>query len=202
MSRDLLLEIGVEEMPSAFMAKALQDLKELAEQKLTAQRIGFTQVNSLGTPRRLVLHIQGLEEKQQDALIENRGPKKASAFDPQGNPGKAALGFARGQGMAVADLEIRDVDGTEYIFAIKKELGGITEEVLPDILLDIIHSLNFPKSMRWAYYQTRFARPIRWLLALYGNQSLAIQIENVKSSNLSYGHRFLAPEAFAVNSID
>jgi len=202
MSRDLLLEIGVEEMPSAFMAKALQDLKELAEQKLTAQRIGFTQVNSLGTPRRLVLHIQGLEEKQQDALIENRGPKKASAFDPQGNPGKAALGFARGQGMAVADLEIRDVDGTEYIFAIKKELGGITEEVLPDILLDIIHSLNFPKSMRWAYYQTRFARPIRWLLALYGNQSLTIQIENVKSSNLSYGHRFLAPEAFAVNSID
>lgn len=202
MSRDLLLEIGVEEMPSAFMAKALQDLKEMAEQKLTAQRIGFTQVNSLGTPRRLVLHIQGLEEKQQDALIENRGPKKASAFDQQGNPGKAALGFARGQGMAVADLEIRDVDGTEYIFAIKKELGGITEEVLPDILLDIIHSLNFPKSMRWAYYQTRFARPIRWLLALYGNQSLTIQIENVKSSNLSYGHRFLAPEAFAVNSID
>ncbi|NLV22112.1 MAG: glycine--tRNA ligase subunit beta [Syntrophomonadaceae bacterium] len=202
MKRDLLLEIGVEEMPSAFMSVALADLKNLAEQKFTARRVGFTQVKSLGTPRRLVLYVEGLEEKQQDAVIENRGPKKASAYDQQGNPSKAALGFARGQGIDVADLEIRSVDGTEYIFAVKKELGGATVEVLPEILLDIINSLSFPKSMRWAYYQTRFARPIRWLLALYGDQTVTVQIENVKSSNLSYGHRFLAPEGFAINNID
>lgn len=202
MKRDLLLEIGVEEMPSAFMSGALADLKSLAEQKFTARRVGFAQVKSLGTPRRLVLYVEGLEEKQQDAVIENRGPKKASAYDPQGNPSKAALGFARGQGVDVADLEIRSVDGTEYLFAIKKELGAATAEVLPEILLDIINSLSFPKSMRWAYYQTRFARPIRWLLALYGDQTVAVQIENVAGSNISYGHRFLAPESFAVNSID
>ncbi|MBP1761455.1 MAG: Glycine--tRNA ligase [Firmicutes bacterium] len=202
MKRDLLLEIGVEEMPSAFMAVALADLKKLAEQKFTASRVGFAQVNSMGTPRRLVLHVEGLEEKQQDAVIENRGPKKASAFDQEGNPNKAAQGFARGQGINVADLEIRDVDGIEYIFAVKKELGGATVEVLPEILLDIIHSLSFPKSMRWAYYQTRFARPIRWLLALYGDQTVTVQIENVQSSNESYGHRFLAPENFAVNNIE
>jgi glycyl-tRNA synthetase beta chain len=202
MKRDLLLEIGVEEMPSAFMAGALEDLKKLAGQKFTASRVGFAQVNSMGTPRRLVLHVEGLEEKQQDAVIENRGPKKASAFDQDGNPSKAAQGFARGQGINVTDLEIRDVDGIEYVFAVKKELGGATIEVLPEILLDIIHSLSFPKSMRWAYYQTRFARPIRWLLALYGDQTVNVQIENVQSSNESYGHRFLAPEKFAVNSIE
>ncbi|HRW13193.1 MAG TPA: glycine--tRNA ligase subunit beta [Syntrophomonas sp.] len=202
MKRDLLLEIGVEEMPSAFMAGALNDIKELAEQKLTARRIGFDQVDSLGTPRRLVLHVKGLEEKQEDAVIAARGPKKASAFDPQGNPSKAALGFARGQGIEAADLQIREVDGIEYVFAVKTELGGMTEEVLPEILLDIIHSLSFPKSMRWAYYQTRFARPVRWLLTLYGNRTVNVQIENVFSGNSSYGHRFLAPDNFVVNSID
>lgn len=202
MKRDFLLEIGVEEMPSAFMPGALADLKQLAEQKFTAYRIGFDQVDSLGSPRRLVLHVKGLDEKQQDAVIENRGPKKASAFDQQGNPSKAALGFARGQGVDAAELQIRDVDGTEYIFAIKKELGGSTEEVLPEILLDIINSLTFPKSMRWAYYQTRFARPIRWLLALYGHQTVHVQIENVVSGNESFGHRFLAPEGFAVKNAE
>lgn len=202
MSRDLLLEIGLEEMPSAFMAKALEDFKELAARKLNEKRIKYNTVDTLGTPRRLVLHVTGLEENQQDALIENRGPKKASAFDKEGNPSKAALGFARGQGMEVKDLEIREVDGIEYIFAIKKEVGVKTEDILADLLLDIIHSLSFPKSMRWAYFQTRFARPVRWLLALYGEHEITIQIENVQSNNISYGHRFLAPEAMTVNSID
>ncbi len=130
MSRDLLLEIGVEEMPSAFMAKALEDFKELAARKFNEKRIQYNTVDTLGTPRRLVLHVAGLEENQQDALIENRGPKKASAFDQDGNPSKAALGFARGQGLDVKDLEIREVDGIEYIFAIKKEVGVKTEDIL------------------------------------------------------------------------
>jgi len=201
MSRDLLLEIGLEEMPSAFMPKALEDFRELAEQKFTDKRIEYKTVNTLGTPRRLVLHIEGLADNQQDALIENRGPKKASAFDQEGNPSKAALGFARGQGLEVKDLEIREVDGIEYIFAIKKEVGVKTEAILTELLLDIIHALSFPKSMRWAYYQTRFARPIRWLLALYGEETIAIKVENVKSANVTYGHRFLAPEAMEIKKI-
>ncbi|HWQ75521.1 MAG TPA: glycine--tRNA ligase subunit beta [Syntrophomonas sp.] len=196
MKRDLLLEIGVEEMPSAFMTDTLAQLKALGEEKFTAARIGFAQVESMGTPRRLVLYVHGLEEKQQDAVIENRGPKKNSAFDKQGAPTKAALGFARAQGIEVGDLEIREMDGTEYVFATKKEMGGDTAQVLPEILLDIIHALNFPKSMRWSYYETRFARPIRWLLALYGKQTVSFQIENVVSGNESCGHRFLAPKRF------
>lgn len=202
MSRDLLLEIGLEEMPSAFMAKALADFKELAAKKFNEKRINYKSVDTLGTPRRLVLHVVGLEENQQDALIENRGPKKASAYDKDGNPSKAALGFARGQGLEVTELEIREVDGIAYVFALKKEVGIKTEDILPDLLLDIIHSLSFSKSMRWSYYQTRFARPIRWLLALYGEQKVAIQIENVQSNNISYGHRFLAPDAMVISSIN
>lgn len=202
MSRDLLLEIGVEEMPSAFMSRALADLKDIAARKFDEQRITCRSINTLGTPRRLVLHIQGLDEKQADALIETRGPKKKSAFDQDGIPSKALLGFARSQGMEAADLEFRETGGVEYVYAVKKENGGLTEELLPGLLLDIISGLNFPKSMRWGYYHTRFARPIRWLLALYGDKSIDIQVENVHSSDYTRGHRFLTPEPIQVAAID
>ncbi|MDD3364386.1 MAG: glycine--tRNA ligase subunit beta [Syntrophomonas sp.] len=202
MNRDFILEIGVEEMPSAFMGRSLTDFKNIAVQKLQEQRIKYASVATLGTPRRLVLYIKGLQENQDDALIENKGPKKNSAFDQDGNPSKAAIGFARGQGIQVSDLEIREIAGVEYVFAIKKEVGGQTESLLPGILLDIINSLSFPKSMRWGYYHTRFARPIRWLLALYGDKAINLQVENVISSNYTSGHRFLAPEPISVDSID
>lgn len=202
MSRDFLLEIGVEEMPSAFMGRALEDLKNIAVQKLQAQRIDCVALTTLGTPRRLVLYGQELGEQQADALIENKGPKKSSAFMADGSPSKAALGFARSQGMEIAALEVRELAGIEYLFAVKRELGGSTELLLPDILLDIIHSLNFPKSMRWGYYNTRFARPIRWLLSFYGDKKMDLQVENVHSSDFTLGHRFLAPEPVVVDSID
>jgi glycyl-tRNA synthetase beta chain len=202
MKRDFLLEIGVEEMPSAFMGRSLTDLKNIAVQKLQEQRINYASVDTLGTPRRLVLHIKGLEENQDDALTENKGPKKSSAFDPDGSPSKAAMGFARGQGVEVSSLEVREIAGVEYVFAIKKEVGVKTEAILPGILLNIINSLNFPKSMRWGYYHTRFARPIRWLLVLFGDKVISLQVENVVSSNYTLGHRFLAPEPIQVTSID
>ncbi|MEA1960320.1 MAG: glycine--tRNA ligase subunit beta [Bacillota bacterium] len=201
MKRDLLLELGVEEMPSSFMGKSLEDLKNLAEQKFSEKRFEFDQVKTLGTPRRIVLHVEGLAEKQADALIENRGPKKAAAFDAEGNPTRAAQGFARGQGIDVADLVIKEVGGVEHVFAIKKEIGGKTEEILPELLLEMIHSLGFPKSMRWGYHHLRFARPIRWILAMYGEQSLTLQVENVVSGNVTYGHRFLSPGEKTVSNI-
>ncbi|MDD4803440.1 MAG: glycine--tRNA ligase subunit beta [Syntrophomonas sp.] len=202
MKRDLLLEIGLEEMPSAFMDRVLEDLKNIAVQKLQENRIKFASVDALGTPRRLVLYIKGLEEKQDDARIESKGPKKDSAFAADGSPSKAALGFARGKGIEAADLEIREIGGVEYVFAVKKEVGGQTDTLLPGILLSIINTLSFPKSMRWGYYHTRFARPIRWLMALYGDKTINLQVENVISSNYTYGHRFLAPEPIAVESIE
>jgi len=201
MSRDLLLEIGVEEMPSAFMNQALADLKQIAAQRLTEHRLAFGEIKSMGTPRRLVLLVNGLAESQEDAVIETKGPKKSAAFDKDGQPTKAVQGFARGQGVDVGLLQVQEVAGIEYVFAVKKEIGGPSQALLPSILQDIINSLTFPKSMRWGYFQTRFARPIRWLLAIFGTEPISMQIENVSSANITYGHRFLAPEPVKVNTI-
>jgi len=202
MSQDMLLEIGVEEIPSALMPGALDDLKTITAAKLQQSRLEFSEIITLGTPRRLVLQVKGLEERQKDTVIENRGPKKSSAFSQDGAPTKAALGFARGQGLEVSDLDIRDVGGVEYVYAVKQEIGGRTEELIPALLTDIINAMNFPRSMRWGYFQTRFARPIRWLLAFFGPQLLSIRIENIESADWTMGHRFLASGPIRVTSID
>ena len=201
MNRDLLLEIGVEEMPAAFMGPVLQDLKEIARQQLDEKRISFTDIHTLGTPRRIVLHIDELADKQQDAHLKTRGPKKGVAFDQEGQPTKAALGFARSQGMEVADLIIEEQNGSDYLFAVKKEAGQQTIDLLPELLLSMIQALSFPKSMRWAYYQQRFARPIRWILALYGDQPVDMELASVHSQPFTYGHRFLSPQAKKVDNI-
>ena len=201
MNRELLLEIGVEEIPSAYMPGILEDVKNLSMRKLGDARLQYDSLQTFGTPRRIVLHVKGLQEQQEDALIENRGPKKAIAFDDNGAPTKPCLGFARSQGVDPKDLEIRTVGDIEYIFAVKKQVGVPTVELLPEILTSLITSLGFPKSMRWGYHTTRFARPIRWLLALYGKDKIDISIENVKSDNRTYGHRFLAGEPLKVKTI-
>lgn len=201
MTKELLLEIGVEEIPSAYMPGILEDVKKLSMRKLGEARLQYDSLQTYGTPRRTVLHVIGLQEQQEDALIENRGPKKAIAFDDNGAPTKPCLGFARSQGVDPKDLEIRTVSGIEYMFAVKKQVGVPTVELLPEILTSIITSIGFPKSMRWGYHSTRFARPIRWLMALYGDSTVDISIENVESGNYTYGHRFLSPEPFKVNTI-
>lgn len=201
MTRELLLEIGAEEIPSAYMPGILENLKNLSAHKLGEAHLQFDQIKTYGTPRRLVLYVKGLIEKQEDAIIENRGPKKAIAFDANGQPTKACLGFARNQGVEPGELEIREVGGIDYVFAVKKQIGLETEQLLPELLTALISALSFPKSMRWGYYSTRFVRPLRWLLALYGTTRLDISIENVASGDCTYGHRFLAPGPFSVAGI-
>lgn len=198
MAKDLLLEIGVEELPSGYMRGIIAELNNSASKMLDDARIACGAVNIYATPRRLVIYIKDVAEKQKNSLIENRGPKKNIAFDENGEPTKATLGFARGQGVEISDLEIRDVGGVEYLFASKTEKGALTFEVLPELLSKLITNINFPKSMRWAYYQLRFARPIRWILALYGEQVPPFSIENIDSSNYTYGHRFLSNGALEV----
>ncbi len=202
MAKDLLLEIGVEEMPAPFMSPALAELKILTEKILLDKRIDYKSVRTLGTPRRLVLHVEGVTETQHDAIMEFRGPKKEAAFDQAGQSTKAAQGFARGQGVNVSELQIREVAGIEYVFAVKQEMGGMTVDLLPAILLNVIFALPFPKFMRWAYYQTKFGRPVRWLLAYYGETLLPMQIENVTTKNFTMGHRFLSAGPIEIKSID
>lgn len=192
MSRDLLLEIGVEEIPSAYMGRALENLQALAVKRFDESRLSHGDIQVVGTPRRLTLLVPLLGDRQEDAVIENRGPKQAAAFDKEGNPSKAGLGFARGQGIDFSDLKIQDYDGIPYVYAVKTEVGKSAQEILPALLFDLINALSFPRSMRWGYYQTRFARPIRWLLCLYGPEVIPLQVENLVSGRTTYGHRFLS----------
>lgn len=201
MAKDLLLEIGVEEIPSAYMTEALANLKENAVLKLSQARLNYQSINCFGTARRLALIVNGLDEGQSDAVIENRGPKKSVAFDAEGNASKAGLGFARGQGVEFKELEIREHAGLEYMYAVKKEKGAPTEEVLPEILKEIIQSLSFPRSMRWGTYQFRFARPIRWLTVVYEDQLVELKIENVVSGMYTMGHRFLSSDRLEIKNL-
>jgi len=192
MTKDLLLEIGLEEVPAKFMPPALAQLKELAQNTLQEQRVNFTEVITHGTPRRIVLAVKGLAEKQGDLAKEVRGPAKKAAFDAEGNPTKAVLGFAKSQGVDIGSLEIRDIGSGEYIFAKLEEKGKDTLAILPEILPQLMTSLNFPKSMRWGNQDLRFVRPIKWLLALYGGDVVPFELAGVWSSNTTLGHRFLS----------
>lgn len=187
---DLLFEIGVEEIPARFMAGSLNDLRAGAEKSLTEARLSYKSVKSLGTPRRLTLIVEGLSDTQADLAEEIKGPAKKAAYDKDGNPSKALLGFMRSKGVTEADITIREQGNGEYVFAAKKEKGLPAVEVLPDILISLIYSLKFPKPMRWGDYDMRFVRPIRWLVAMLDETVVPLSILDVKSGNVSRSHRF------------
>lgn len=201
MKRDLLLEIGVEEIPSAYMAQALEKLLGLAERRLEESRLTHGEIKTMGTPRRLVLLIRDLAETQNDAVAQNRGPRKSAAFDQSGNPTKAGLGFARSQGLNIDELSTLEADGVEYVAVVRREVGQAAIEIMPQLLADIILSIPFPRSMRWGYHQTRFARPIRWLLCLLDEDVVPVTIENINSDRFTYGHRFLSQGALEVKDV-
>jgi glycyl-tRNA synthetase beta chain len=188
---ELLLEIGVEELPYQFIAPALAVLKDSAEQMLRDQRLSFQSARTLGTPRRLTLVVEGLATQQTSMVKEAMGPSKAVAFDQAGQPTRAATGFASGQGVAVQDLEIRRTPKGEYLFAVKQEQGRPANVVLKPLLLQLIAKLSFPKAMKWNSTGMRFARPVRWLVALYGGATLPIEAAGITAGNRTEGHRVL-----------
>ncbi|MBP1723163.1 MAG: glycyl-tRNA synthetase, beta subunit, partial [Deltaproteobacteria bacterium] len=198
---ELLLEIGTEEIPSGFIPKAMEEMQSLLEKAFQAQRIGYKDVKAMGTPRRLVLVATGVAPAQEGRIVETIGPAKRIAFDPQGNPTKAALGFARGQGIPVEELMTVRTEKGEYVCARKEEKGEETFQLLPAILPRLIASIPFPKSMRWMDLDNSFARPIHWLLALFDGKVIPFQIGNIASGNVSRGHRFMALGSFQVKDL-
>ena len=198
MGKELLLEIGTEEIPAAFLPKALRDLEEIARREMAANRIPHGESRTMGTPRRLFLSVDGVAERQQDQMIEKLGPAVRVAFDGQGKPSPAAVGFARGQGVEVTELERITTEKGEYVCARKKITGEATEGLLPALLMKIITDIPFRKSMRWSDLEFRFARPIHWILAIYGGRIVPFRIANLESGNLSRGHRFMSPGSFPV----
>lgn len=182
----LLFEIGTEEIPAKFMPGVLKQLKELAAAKMQELRIPFEDITVYGTPRRMAFIAGGVAETQADVVVEAKGPSVKIAY-VSGAPSKAAQGFARGQGVDVKDLVVRD----NYVYAVKHLAGQPVVELLPGLLMDILTSLSFPKTMRWADYEFRFVRPIRWMVALFGDQIIPVEICGVKSGKFSMGHRFM-----------
>lgn len=198
MAKDLLLEIGTEEIPARFMSGVLGQLEKIAARKLTELRISYTEVQVLGTPRRLVLIVRNAAELQTDMNSENKGPSIKIAFDAEGNPTKAAQGFARGQGVEATALVVKE----GYVYAMVHEVGKTVVTLLPELLTTIIDALNFPKNMRWANFERKFVRPVRWLLALFGNEVIPFTMTEVSTGNLTRGHRFLSKGEFVVNSVE
>jgi glycyl-tRNA synthetase beta chain len=198
--KELLLEIGTEEIPAGFVPQALADLETLVRKELETSRIDYDGVKTLGTPRRLVLFVQSVSETQRSIELKKMGPPKQAAFDSKGNPTQAAIGFAKNQSVPVESLKIVQTEKGEYVCAIKEEIGKPTPGLLSSILPKVILSIPFQKSMRWAEVSIRFARPVHWVLALFGGEVIPFETGNIGSGDVSYGHRFLHPDPVVVKS--
>ena len=198
----VLLEIGSEEIPSRFLPGTLSDLRSLAEVVFEEYRVPFTEISTFATPRRLALKVKGVAAGQQDVVKEVFGPAKKAAFDENGLPTKAAEGFARSLGVKASDLVIRVKGKGEYAAAVIEEKGVETKLLLPEMLKKIVLALRFPKSMRWGDGTLLFARPIHWILAVFGQETVRFEIEGIKSGDITRGHRFLSPASFQVRDAD
>ena len=194
MAKDLLFEIGAEEIPAGFLPNIIKQLGELATAALAERHIPHGAVKVYATPRRVALLINDVAERGEDVHETHKGPSVSIAYDADGNATKAAIGFARGKGLDVSELKV--VDG--YIFADTTTAGLDTKEVLSDVLPSLITGLSFPKSMHWGDLEERFVRPVRWLVALYGQDVVPVTFANVTSTNVSRGHRFLGESELTI----
>ena len=196
-----LLEIGTEEIPARFLPGAVQNLKENTATILNENHIEFSEIKTYATPRRLTLMATGLPEIQEGRVREVFGPPKKVAFDAEGNPVEAAVRFADSQGINVESLIVKKRDKGEYVVAVVEKKGISVKDLLPEVLKKIILSIRFPKTMRWGDGSIRFARPIRWLLAMFGSDVIHFEINGIKSSDMTRGHRLLSPAAFKIKDI-
>ena len=194
MAKDLLFEIGAEEIPAGFLPNIIKQVGELATAALAERHIPHGAMKVYATPRRVALLINDVAERGEDVHETHKGPSVSIAYDADGNATKAAIGFARGKGLDVSELKV--VDG--YIFADTTTAGLDTKEVLSDVLPSLITGLSFPKSMHWGDLEERFVRPVRWLVALFGQDVVPVTFANVTSTNVSRGHRFLGESELTI----
>lgn len=195
MPRDLLFEIGVEEIPSAPLYAAATQLQADAEKAFADARLIHDEIVIYAAPRRLALLVRGMSERQDDVTLRYKGPAAAAAYDAEGNPTKAAEGFARGKGVTVDDLVRETAEGGEYMWAIVESSGKPAVEVLPAILAGLAAGLQWPKAQRWGSGDTRFIRPVRWLVSLFGDEVLPVRFAGLEAGRTTIGHRFLGGPA-------
>ncbi|MFS0861594.1 glycine--tRNA ligase subunit beta [Fredinandcohnia sp. 179-A 10B2 NHS] len=191
--RDLLIEIGLEEMPARFVTDAMNQLSDKVTGWLMENNISFEQVKGYSTPRRLAVLVTDVAEKQEDVELEAKGPASKIALDQDGNWSKAAIGFTRGQGLSVQDIYFKEINGIEYAHVKKFIKGQETKDALGE-LENVIKNLSFPKNMRWGDKELRYVRPVKWIVGLFGDEIVPLSITNVTSNNKTWGHRFLGEE--------
>ena len=196
MAKDLLFEIGAEEIPAGFMPNILGQLKQLAETKLNDAHLPFESIETYGTPRRLALIVKGIADTSAEISERHKGPSASIAYDADGNATKAAIGFARGKGLDVADLVVED----GYIYAETKTAGVPAKDIVTEMLPQLITGLNFPKSMHWGNLDAKFVRPVRWLVALLDEDVIPVEFATVQSGNVTRGHRFLGADEITIKN--
>ena len=196
MAKDLLFEIGAEEIPAGFMPNILGQLKTLAETKLNDAHLPFESIATYGTPRRLALIVKGLADASAEISERHKGPSASIAYDADGNATKAAIGFARGKGLDVTDLVVED----GYIYVETKTTGVPAKDIVSEMLPQLITGLNFPKSMHWGDLDAKFVRPVRWLVALLDEEVIPVEFATVQSGNVTRGHRFLGADEITIKN--
>ncbi len=201
-NQSLVFEIGAEEIPARFLPAMISQLKNLCGQALNELSVDFSEINVYGTPRRLSLILRGLPQRQSSVRKVVFGPPANVAFDENGVPTRAAVGFAVSQGVDVESLKIEKKGKGEYVVAIIEKEGRPVRELLPDMLKKIILSLNFPKSMRWGEGSFRFVRPVHWILAVIDGDVIDLEIDGLRSGNRTWGHRFLSPDPVEIHGAD
>ena len=199
MADEFLFEIGTEELPAGYIGPALEFMAARMAESLEENRLEHGEIYTCGTPRRLTLLVRNLASRQPDWREEVTGPPKKAAFDADGNPTKAAAGFAASRGVAVEDLQVVETPKGEYLMAVVENRGQDTLAILPPLLDDLIARIPFPKSMRWGGGKAHFARPVRWIAALFAGQVVPCRINEVTSGAESRGHRFVSPGAVRVS---
>jgi len=200
MKGEFLLEIGAEEIPAGFIPAALPALEELFKQTLNSALIGYGDVSTYATPRRLILCANGVDAGGRSREVQRTGPPKANAYDEAGNPTKAAVGFARSQGVDVSELIVVQTARGEQVAVRKVEEGRPTTDVLSEALPGLLEKIPFPKTMRWMDLDVRFARPVHWIVAVFEDEVAPFTFGDVQSGDRSFGHRFTHPKSFKVSS--
>lgn len=199
---ELLLEIGTEEIPSDYLENGLKGLERLAESYLRDNRIEMEGgLYTYGTPRRLVLVGKAIADKQEDTVQEITGPPRKAAFDEEGNPTKAAFGFAKKQGVSIYELQFLETPKGEYLYVKRRMPGRLTIDLLSEVLPDLIANIPWPKSMRWGNEGFSFVRPIHWVLALFNGKVIPFEVAGVRSGNKTRGHRFMASQIMEVTDL-
>jgi glycyl-tRNA synthetase beta chain len=202
MTENLILEVGCDEIPARYLLNAIENFKLRAETALRDTRLPFDDLKTLGTPRRLILYVKGLGDRSSDTQTKVRGPSKKAAFDENGNPTKALLGFSRSIGIDPVSVTIETESGGQYVYGVKTEKGRPVDEVLGEILPDVVMKIECPYPLRWGEDNWRWFRPIRWVLCLYGSQIVPLSIAGKRSGRISFGHRTLHPGTVSVDRSD